>query len=111
MLEFQDLIGNFYYRDYFPLMGWIDKLNGSIARLEKMFKDMDEFYQEVIDEHLNQKQPNKEQDDMVDILLKLKQDYGNDLTFDHVKGVIMVSFSLSFSTFYFQLVYENTKRF
>ncbi|KAF5809288.1 putative cytochrome P450 [Helianthus annuus] len=89
MLEFQDLIGNFYYRDYFPLMGWIDKLNGSIARLEKMFKDMDEFYQEVIDEHLNQKQPNKEQDDMVDILLKLKQDYGNDLTFDHVKGVIM----------------------
>ncbi|MFS7951985.1 putative cytochrome P450 [Helianthus anomalus] len=28
------------------------------------------------------------QDDMVDILLKLKQDYSNDLTFDHVKGVL-----------------------
>ncbi|MFS7952003.1 hypothetical protein Hanom_Chr07g00601851 [Helianthus anomalus] len=40
-------------------MGWINKLNGSIARLGKMFKDMDEFNQEVIDEHLNKKQPNK----------------------------------------------------
>ncbi|KAM0066715.1 putative cytochrome P450 [Helianthus debilis subsp. tardiflorus] len=89
MLECQVMFAKFFYRDYFPLMGWLDKLNGSIARLEKTFKDMDEFYQEVIDEHLNQKQPNKMQDDMVDILLKLKQDYGNDLTFDHVKGVLM----------------------
>ncbi|KAJ0795651.1 putative cytochrome P450 [Helianthus annuus] len=89
MLECQVMFANFFYRDYFPLMGWLDKLNGSIARLEKTFKDMDEFYQEVIDEHLNQNQPNKMQDDMVDILLKLKQDYSNDITFDHVKGVLM----------------------
>ncbi|MFS7952007.1 putative cytochrome P450 [Helianthus anomalus] len=89
MLECQEVFGHFYYRDHFPLMRWLDKLNGSIARLEKIFKDMDEFYQEVIDEHLNQSQPNKRQDDMVDILLKLKEDYVNDLTFDHVKGVIM----------------------
>ncbi|KAJ0795644.1 putative cytochrome P450 [Helianthus annuus] len=89
MLECQVMFAYFFYRDYFPLMGWLDKLNGSIARLEKTFKGMDEFYQEVIDEHLNQNQQNKMQDDMVDILLKLKQDYSNDLTFDHVKGVLM----------------------
>ncbi|KAJ0795652.1 putative cytochrome P450 [Helianthus annuus] len=58
---------------------------------------MDEFYQEVIDEHLNQYQSNSinMQDDMVDILLKLKQDYSNNITFDHVKGVLMVSIFLS----------------
>ncbi|KAJ0587810.1 putative cytochrome P450 [Helianthus annuus] len=89
MSEFQEVLTNFYYRDHFPLMGWLDELNGSIARLEKLFKDLDEFYQEVIDEHLNQNQQNKIQDDMVDILLKLKQDYANDLTFDHVKGILM----------------------
>ncbi|KAI7733769.1 hypothetical protein M8C21_015232 [Ambrosia artemisiifolia] len=89
MSEFQEVLTNFYYRDHFPLMGWLDKLNGSIARLEKLFKNLDEFYQEVIDEHLNQNQPNKMEDDMVDILLKLKQDYANDLSFDHVKGVLM----------------------
>ncbi|KAI7733768.1 hypothetical protein M8C21_015231 [Ambrosia artemisiifolia] len=89
MLECQEVFGHLYYRDHFPLMGWLDKLNGSIARLENIFKDMDEFYQEVIDEHLNPNQPNKMEDDMVDILLKLKQDYSNDLTFDHIKAVIM----------------------
>ncbi|KAI3733227.1 hypothetical protein L1987_64447 [Smallanthus sonchifolius] len=85
----QAMFVNFYYRDYFPLMGWLDKLNGSIARLEKIFKDIDEFYQELIDEHVNQNRPNKTQDDMVDILLKLKEEYPTDLTFDHIKGVLM----------------------
>ncbi|KAI3820162.1 hypothetical protein L1987_14020 [Smallanthus sonchifolius] len=64
MLEMQAMFVNFYYRDYFPLMGWLDKLNGSIARLENIFKDIDEFYQELIDEHVNQSRPNKMQDDM-----------------------------------------------
>ncbi|KAJ0795643.1 putative cytochrome P450 [Helianthus annuus] len=95
MSEFQEVLTNFYYRDHFPLLGWLDELNGSIARLEKLFKDLDEFYQEVIDEHLNQNQQNKIQDDMVDILLKLKQDYANDLTFDHVKGILMEIDSVS----------------
>ncbi|MFS7951981.1 hypothetical protein Hanom_Chr07g00601631 [Helianthus anomalus] len=49
MLECQVMFAYFFYRDYFPLIGWLEKLNGSIARLEKTFKDMDEFYQEVID--------------------------------------------------------------
>ncbi|XP_076892132.1 5-OH-xanthotoxin synthase-like [Bidens hawaiensis] len=89
MLQCQAMFLNFFYRDYFPFMGWLDKLNGSIARLEKTFKDMDEFYQEVIDEHLDQNRPNKTQDDMVDILFKLKQDSSTDLTFDNIKGVLM----------------------
>ncbi|GJZ34016.1 cytochrome P450 [Tanacetum coccineum] len=42
----------------FPFMGWLDKLNGSIARLEKIVKDMDEFYQQLIDEHLDPDRPN-----------------------------------------------------
>ncbi|GKB25363.1 cytochrome P450 71A1-like protein [Tanacetum coccineum] len=92
LLESQALFVTFYYRDYFPLMGWLDKLNGSISRLEDNFKGMDEFYQELINEHLHCKnKPNKMQDDMVDILLKLKQDsdLSEDLTFDHVKAVLM----------------------
>ncbi|KAI3698961.1 hypothetical protein L2E82_42902 [Cichorium intybus] len=91
LLECQALLVNFYYRDYFPLMGWLDKLNGSITRLEKNFKEMDECYQELIDEHLNQNRPNKIQDDMVDTLLQLKQDsdFSIELTFDHIKAMLM----------------------
>ncbi|KAI3736913.1 hypothetical protein L2E82_26901 [Cichorium intybus] len=91
LLECQALLVNFYYRDYFPLMGWLDQLNGSIDRLEKNFKDMDECYQQIIDEHLNGNRQNKMQEDMVDILLKLKQDSDSwiDLTFDNIKAVLM----------------------
>ncbi|KAI7733600.1 hypothetical protein M8C21_032453 [Ambrosia artemisiifolia] len=71
-------------------MGWLDHLNGSMARLEKNFNDMDVFYQDLIDEHLNPKGP-KQQDDIVDILLRLKKDdscsFG--LTFDHIKAILM----------------------
>ncbi|KAL7616099.1 hypothetical protein Lser_V15G00613 [Lactuca serriola] len=91
LLECQALLVNFYYRDYFPLMGWLDNLNGSIPRLEKNFKEMDECYQEIIDEHLNRNRPNKMQEDMVDILLRVKEDSDSyiDLTFDNIKGVLM----------------------
>ncbi|KAI3684959.1 hypothetical protein L6452_34191 [Arctium lappa] len=91
LLDSQASFVNFYYRDYFPLMGWLDKLNGTIGRLEKNFNHLDEFYQELIDEHLNRNRPNKMQDDMVDILLRLKQDSDSniDLTFDHIKAVLM----------------------
>ncbi|KAI7750522.1 hypothetical protein M8C21_027950 [Ambrosia artemisiifolia] len=82
---------NFVYRDHFPLMGWLDKLNGSIGKLEMIFKHMDELYQDIIDEHVNRKDPNNMEDDMVDYLLKLKKesDSSCELTFDHIKAVMM----------------------
>nr|GEZ44460.1 cytochrome P450 [Tanacetum cinerariifolium] len=75
----------------FPFMGWLDKLNGSIARLEKNVQDMDEFYQQLIDEHLNPDRQNIMQEDMVDILLKLKHDPDSsvNLTFDLIKALLM----------------------
>ncbi|KAI3825605.1 hypothetical protein L1987_07100 [Smallanthus sonchifolius] len=91
LLECQEVLVKFYFRDHFPLMGWLDHLNGSMARLLKNFNDMDEFYQELVDEHLNPKTP-KVQDDIVDILLQLRKDdscsFG--LTFDHIKAIVMV---------------------
>ncbi|GKD62645.1 cytochrome P450 71A1-like protein [Tanacetum coccineum] len=91
LLECQALLVHFFFKDMFPFMGWLDKLNGSIARLEKNVKDMDEFYQQLIDEHLNPDRPNIMQEDMVDILLKLKHDPDSSvkLTFDHIKAVLM----------------------
>ncbi|PWA70279.1 cytochrome P450 [Artemisia annua] len=93
LLECQALLVQFYFKDKFPFMGWLDKLNGRIARLEKNVKEMDEFYQQLIDEHLNPERPNLMQEDMVDILLKLKHDPDSTVnhTFDHIKAVLMVS--------------------
>ena len=62
------------------------------ARLEKNFKDFDLFYQELIDEHLHPKRPKSSQEDILDILLQLKEDPSTsvDLSMDHVKALLMV---------------------
>lgn len=90
--ESQAMFGSFFVSDYFPLMGWIDKLRGISGRLEKNFKDMDSFYQELINEHLNSERTSfAMKGDILDILLQLKRDklFSFDLTFDHIKGVLM----------------------
>ncbi|KAI3504740.1 hypothetical protein L1887_26431 [Cichorium endivia] len=91
LLECQAVLVHLYYRDYFPLMGWLDHLDGSMARLEKNFNDMDAFYQELVDDHLNSERPNKLQYDIIDILLQLKNDnsFSLELTFDHIKAIVM----------------------
>lgn len=90
--ETQVLFATFFVSDYIPFMGWIDKLRGLHARLEQNFKEMDKFYQEVIDEHLDQNRQYTEQEDIVDVLLQLKKQrsFSTDLTYDHIKAVLMV---------------------
>ncbi|XP_058752160.1 cytochrome P450 83B1-like [Vicia villosa] len=89
--EFEDMLTAFFVSDYIPFMGWIDKLSGLRARLERNFKEMDEFYQEVIDEHLDPNREHGDEEVIVDVLLQLmkKRLFSIDLTFDHIKGVLM----------------------
>ncbi|KZV13876.1 hypothetical protein F511_44895 [Dorcoceras hygrometricum] len=35
--EAQEIAGAFYFGDHFPLLGWIDKLNGMKSRIDKNF--------------------------------------------------------------------------
>ncbi|WKA10254.1 hypothetical protein VitviT2T_027834 [Vitis vinifera] len=90
--EGQAVVGGFYFSDYFPLMGWVDKLTGMIALADKNFKEFDLFYQEIIDEHLDPNRPEPEKEDITDVLLKLQKNrlFTIDLTFDHIKAVLMV---------------------
>lgn len=90
--EFQALLAECYFCDYIPFMGWIDKLRGLHGRLERNFKEFDELYQEIIDEHLDPNRQHDDDEDIVDVLLQLKKSrsFSFDLTFDHVKGVITV---------------------
>lgn len=101
--ELQVLMGTFFISDFIPFTGWIDKLKGLHARLERNFKELDKFYQEVIDEHMDPNRQHAEEQDMVDVLLQLKNDrsLSIDLTYDHIKGVLMVlsCFSVLIPTF------------
>ncbi|KAJ9674878.1 hypothetical protein PVL29_024046 [Vitis rotundifolia] len=82
---------SFFFSDYFPLMGWVDKLTGMIARLEKVFEELDLFCQKIVDEHLDPNRPKPEQEDITDVLLRLQKDRSStvDLTWDHIKAVLV----------------------
>ncbi|XVF63736.1 hypothetical protein PTKIN_Ptkin09bG0110200 [Pterospermum kingtungense] len=87
--ETHTMFGSFFFSDCFPSLGWLDKFTGKLGRLEKNFKEFDDFYQEVIEEHLDPKRPKPEHEDIVDALLQKDRVATIDLTFDQIKAVLM----------------------
>ncbi|XVF82306.1 hypothetical protein PTKIN_Ptkin16aG0035700 [Pterospermum kingtungense] len=108
--ETQAMFGIFFYSDYIPFMGWVDRVSGLLGRLEKNFKDFDTFYQELIDEHLDPNQPKPEQEDILDVLLQIRRDraFQVDLTLEHIKAVLMNVFVAGTDTSSATLVWAMT---
>ncbi|KAF8052033.1 hypothetical protein N665_1625s0008 [Sinapis alba] len=85
-------LGSFSASDFFPNGGWIvDWLTGLQGRRERSVRDLDAFYEQMIDLH---KEGNKDGvEDFVDLLLKLEKEetvlgYGK-LTRNHIKAILM----------------------
>ncbi|KAM3357112.1 5-OH-xanthotoxin synthase [Capsicum galapagoense] len=87
----EEMMASFFVSDYFPLLGWIDKLSGKIRKLEKNFKALDEFYEELIEQHLNPDRPKSMEGDIVDLLLQLKKEKSTpiNLSLDNIKAITM----------------------
>lgn len=90
--ETQDLLGMVNIADYFPWMGWFNKLNGVQARVDKNFRKLDSFYDRAIQEHREcpSRSGPDEHEDLVDVLLRIQTDPNQDigLTDDQVKAVL-----------------------
>jgi cytochrome P450 len=96
--EAQALLTEFYFSDHFPLLGWVDRVKGTLRRLDKTFKELDLIYQRVIDDHMDNlaRPKSKEQEvvDIIDILLQMMNDHtlhslSFELTIDHIKALLM----------------------
>ncbi|PWA59405.1 cytochrome P450 71A9 [Artemisia annua] len=79
LLEVQAMMANFFVSDLWPglpFAGLADRLLGKTDRLERCFQYFDLFYQKLIDEHINRndKTSHEEEEDFIDILLRLKKD-------------------------------------
>jgi cytochrome P450 len=42
--EAQALMTEFYFSDHFPLLGWVDRIKGTLWKLDKTFKELDLIY-------------------------------------------------------------------
>lgn len=92
LCETQAMLMGFFFSDYFPSLGWIDKLTGINSRLERIFQKFDSFYQELIDEHLDPNRPKSMDDDIIDLMFQLQRNRSTsfDITMDHIKALLMV---------------------
>ncbi|KAI3870830.1 hypothetical protein MKW92_021589 [Papaver armeniacum] len=79
--------------DYFPEVSWIiDRVTGIHGKTEKCFHELDNFLQQIIDEHDIPERLELEHGDIIDVLLKLRKPQMSTtrLTNDHIKAIILV---------------------
>ncbi|ESR53202.1 hypothetical protein CICLE_v10023490mg, partial [Citrus x clementina] len=69
MREMQAVVAESSIADFFPWIGWLDKFNGREARVMKIFRELDRFYdEEILQQHLDPRRPKPEHEDLVDVL-------------------------------------------
>ncbi|CAJ2678518.1 unnamed protein product [Trifolium pratense] len=98
-LEFGELLGTVCIGDYIPWLDWLGKVNGLYRRAEKCAKYLDEFIEQVIEEHIshrlrNGNVDNEEQSDFVDVLLSVQKTNASGFPIDRtaIKALILDMF-------------------
>ena len=91
----QCLLGELNVADFYPWFGWVvNKFNGVDGRLDRNFRDLDEFYDQVIQQHLDCVIKSEGDDqDFVDVLLQIqKNNSGQTITLNNnqIKGILTV---------------------
>ncbi|KAG8100099.1 hypothetical protein GUJ93_ZPchr0013g35397 [Zizania palustris] len=97
--EAMDMMASFSAEDFFPsaVGRLVDRLTGMVARRERCFRDLDAFFQMVIDQHLDpaRKPPEQGGGDLVDALIAAEKERNNDgfkFDQDNIKGMILDTF-------------------
>ena len=107
------LMGAFSVGDFFPGLKWIDFLRGLLGRMNAAFRELDEFLDQLIEEHKaflessssSGSSGTSEAKHFMDILLRLKKDsmLDFDLTKNNIKGILAVCSQSILSLFSFCL--------
>ncbi|EOX92908.1 4-hydroxyphenylacetaldehyde oxime monooxygenase, putative [Theobroma cacao] len=91
--EAMNMLASFSAEDFFPTIGqFIDYLTGLKTRRERIFKELDAYFEMVLNQHLDPNRPQPEHEDFVDILVQLLKDQSFGLTKDHVKAILLDTF-------------------
>lgn len=92
------------------VFGWISEISGAARRVEKVFEDMDSFYQELIDEHLSPDRPDSMNNDILDLLIQLREDHSAAVKIDwkHIKAIVMNVFVAGTDTTGMSLLWAMT---
>ncbi|KAG0546646.1 hypothetical protein BDA96_01G012500 [Sorghum bicolor] len=92
-----DMMASFSAEDFFPNAAGrlADRLSGFLARRERIFNELDVFFEKVIDQHMDPARPVPDNGgDLVDVLINLCKEHDGTLRFtrDHVKAIVLDTF-------------------
>ena len=91
--EVLPLLSGFNYRDFVPVLGWLD-LHGHKKREAEIAKVFNGYFERIVDEHVERRKMGHrlQFEDFVDVLLSLSEDESMNIkiTRDHIKTVVFV---------------------
>ncbi|XP_045822885.1 cytochrome P450 736A117-like [Trifolium pratense] len=116
LLEFGELLGTVVIGDYIPWLDWLGKVNGLYSRAEKCAKYLDEFMEQVIEEHISHRLRNvsvdgEDDNDFVDVLLSIQKNNAIGFPIDRtsIKALILDMFVAGTDTTYTVLEWALTE--
>ncbi|XP_072954414.1 cytochrome P450 71B35-like [Typha angustifolia] len=83
--EMQELLASSFVADFFPAFGWMDRMTGLQAKLERTRKKLDDFLEETIAERVHAGR--EEAEDLLDVYLRIHKQTGQ-LSKHYVKALI-----------------------
>ncbi|XP_073141506.1 strychnine-11-hydroxylase-like [Henckelia pumila] len=100
LLQLQHSTAEFNVADYFPWLAWVNRFNGVDRKTDEIVRGLDSFFDKVIEEHRDPKRPKPDQEDIIDVLLRIQKDPNQTATLEdvHVKGVLMDIFTAGTDT-------------
>ncbi|KAL7138877.1 hypothetical protein ABFS83_09G012200 [Erythranthe nasuta] len=108
--ELLELLGTISIGDFVPMLSWINRVNGFDAKVDKVAREFDEFFEGVIHERMEN--PKKlHGDNFLDILLHIYQNNSTGVTIDRdsIKAIILDVFAAGTDTTSTLLEWEMTE--
>ncbi|KAJ8748046.1 hypothetical protein K2173_001006 [Erythroxylum novogranatense] len=109
--NFLTLLGGFSLGDYFPSLGYVQNLTSMKSKLQTTFEPFDQFFDEVISEHLYSATKSEEQKDLVDILLDIQKSGSSEmpLNMNNIKPIMLDAFAGGTDTTFVTLDWAMTE--
>ncbi|CAI9105776.1 OLC1v1004789C1 [Oldenlandia corymbosa var. corymbosa] len=72
-----ELVGDFNVGDYIPWFGWINLINGQESKLKRVAKELDEYFETILEEGIQRKDEKVKGETVMDVLLDLHEKNAN----------------------------------
>ncbi|CAN1245184.1 Cytochrome P450 736A117, partial [Linum grandiflorum] len=91
MVDFADAAATVNLSDFFSWLSWINRFNGLNRRVDQIFSRLDEFLDQVVEDHKSEDDDDGDDKDLVDVLLQIQRESSDSsIDQDTIKAIVLV---------------------